>query len=87
MHHGFGLDIFWLLNHKQAAKIINISYRLKKPDKNGFSDKCVRIRVIDCHDWWHTIKPGTPEHGTPTERRNNAGTMEHGTTERGYQGA
>ena len=36
----------------------------------------------------HTIKPGTPEHGTtehglPAERRNNAGTPEHGTTERG----
>ena len=31
---------------------------------------------------WHTIKPGTPEHGTtkhgtPAERRNNAGTTEH----------
>ena len=32
---------------------------------------------------WHTIKPGTPEHGTPAERRNNAGTSEYGTTERG----
>ena len=36
----------------------------------------------------HTIKPGTPEHGTtghgkPAERRNNAGTPEHRTTERG----
>ena len=25
---------------------------------------------------WHTIKPETPEHGTPVERRNNAGTTE-----------
>ena len=31
----------------------------------------------------HTIKPGTPEHGTPAERRNNAGTPEQGTMERG----
>ena len=33
---------------------------------------------------WHTIKPGTPEHGTmeygtPAEQRNNAGTPERGT--------
>ena len=52
MHHGFGLDIFWLLNHKQAAKIINTSYRLKKPNENGFSDKCVRIGVIDYMCTW-----------------------------------
>ena len=47
MRHEFGLDIFWLLNYKQAAKIINIGNRLKKHNKNRFSDKCVRIRVID----------------------------------------
>ena len=32
--------------------------------------------------YWHTIKPGTPEHGmtehgTPAEQRNTAGTTEH----------
>ena len=30
---------------------------------------------------WHTIKPGTLEHGTPAERWNN-GTLEHRTMER-----
>ena len=30
---------------------------------------------------WHTIKPGTLEHGTPAERGNN-GTLEHRTMER-----
>ena len=45
--HGFDLDIIWMLNHKQAAIIINIGHRLERPDKNGFSDKCVRIRIID----------------------------------------
>ena len=26
-----------------------------------------------CHEG-HTIKPGTPEHGTPAERQSNVGT-------------
>ena len=39
-------------------------------------------QVFDPHIAGHTIKPRTPEHvttehGTPAERRNNAGTSKH----------